>query len=87
VDILDIIGNEHRKWLVSLWSQHKINQEPLQTLGGEIIAEPLFWFKADDKAFACFGRNEPRQRIVQQLEDFGVKLLQLGEAVPNTTSK
>ncbi len=81
VDILNIIGNEQRKWLVALWNQHKITQEPLLTTKGELVAEPLFWFKSGDKVYACFGKSAPRQRIVQRLEDFGISLLQVGEAM------
>jgi len=82
VDILDIIGGEHRKWLVSLWGGHRVSQEPLLTKGGEVIAEPLFWFKTNGKAYACFGLETPRQRIIQKLEDFGVSLLEVGQVVP-----
>ena len=84
VDILDIIGGEHRKWLVSLWGGHRVSQEPLLTKGGEVIAEPLFWFKTNGKAYACFGLETPRQRIIQKLEDFGVSLLEVGQVIPGT---
>ena len=60
-DILDSIGQEHRKWLVDLWKRYDIRQEPLIDSEGKVIAEPLFWFKKDDAVFACFQtgrRNE-----------------------------
>lgn len=82
VDVLDIIGDEHRKWLVSLWGGHRVSQEPLLTKGGEVIAEPLFWFKANGKAYACFGLETPRQRVVQKLDDFGVSILEVGQEIP-----
>lgn len=82
VDILEIIGQEHRKWLAGLWSHCKLNQEPILTKAGELVAEPLFWFKADGKVFACFGVTPPRQRIVQKLEDYGVSLLEVGQEIP-----
>lgn len=81
VDLLDIIGHEHRKWLMTLWGRHKISQEPLLTQSGELIAEPLFWFKAGDITYACFGKTEPRQRVLQRLEDFDIRLLSIGQEV------
>ncbi len=81
VDLLDIIGHEHRKWLMTLWGRHKISQEPLLTQSGELIAEPLFWFKAGDMTYACFGTTEPRQRVLQRLEDFEIRLLAVGQEV------
>jgi superfamily I DNA/RNA helicase len=87
LDILNVIGHEHRKWMVALWNQHKISQEPLLTTNGEVVAEPVFWFKNDNKAYACFGKNEPRQRVIQRLEDFGIELLRMGDLVREDDSK
>lgn len=82
VDILSVIGNEHRKWLASLWNQYGIHQEPLVTKEGEVIAEPLFGIKAGGKAYVCFGLEKPRQRVLQRLEDFGIGVLELGQEIP-----
>ena len=73
--------------MVALWNQHKISQEPLLTTNGEVVAEPVFWFKNDNKAYACFGKNEPRQRVIQRLEDFGIELLRMGDLVREDDSK
>ncbi|MEZ5944927.1 MAG: AAA domain-containing protein [Planctomycetaceae bacterium] len=81
VDILDIIGNEHRKWLTGFWNQTKLNQEPILTKSGEIVAEPLFWMKAQEGLYACFGTEPPRQRVVQRLEDLGIRLLAVGQEI------
>ncbi len=54
LDILEQIGTQHRKWLVSLWKEYRIVQEPLLDTNGQVIAEPLFWFVKDGKRFACF---------------------------------
>jgi hypothetical protein len=78
VDILDRIGTEHRKWLIGLWTKYRYTQEPLLTKDGEIVAEPLFWFKAGNATYACFGRETPSQRIVQRLEDCGISVLEVG---------
>ena len=83
IEILDQIGNEHRKWLVGLWAKHGIFQEPLTTKGGEIIAEPLFYVRVNKVLFACFGSDPPRKRIRQRLEDFGVRLLEPGQELPD----
>lgn len=82
VDILSVIGSEHRKWLVDLWNRFGISQEPLLTKTGEVVAEPLFSFKSNGKPYACFGSEVPRQRVLQRLDDFGVTVLELGMEVP-----
>lgn len=80
-DILDIIGEEHRKWLQGLWSQYELSQEPLLTEDNELIAEPLFWLKHDGKIIACFGNKIPRQRTIENLVDQGIGVLKVGEEV------
>ena len=81
IEILDRIGGDHRKWLVDLWDRYDISQEPLTTAAGEIIAEPLFSIRVDQKHYACFGSELPRQRIRQRLEDYSVKLLEPGQEI------
>ncbi len=78
-EMLNLIGNDHRKWLWRIWNTFRVSQEPLISPSGEVIAEPLFWFKADDHVHACFGTELPRQRVLQRLEDFGVELLRAGQ--------
>ena len=81
VQILDIIGHSHRKWLSDLWASRELNQEPILTERGEVVAEPLFWFNTAETTYACFG-SELRQRVLQRLEDFGVRLLEAGQEIP-----
>lgn len=52
-DILEQIGHQHRKWLISLWNAFQIVQEPIFGSDGQVVAEPLFWFARDGKRFAC----------------------------------
>ncbi len=81
VDLLSIIGDEHRKWLSSLMSTYQVSQEPLITKNKELIAEPLFWFKHQGKILACFGDKLPKQRTLQALQDHSVSILKLGQGV------
>jgi hypothetical protein len=83
VEILDLIGSEHRKWLIDLWSKVKVSQEPLMTKAGEVIAEPMFSFRLGKQSYACFGNELPRKRIMQRLEDFGLKTIVAGESISN----
>lgn len=80
-DILEIIGHDQRKWLTDLWTRFEIEQEPLVSDDGELIAEPLFWFRDGDQILVCFGPKAPRQRTVQRLEDAGVILLEPGQVI------
>jgi hypothetical protein len=81
VEILDLIGSEHRKWLIDLWSKVKVSQEPLMTKAGEVIAEPMFSFRLGKQNYACFGNELPRKRIMQRLEDFEVRAIIAGEDI------
>ncbi len=84
VELLEHIGSEHRKWLLSLLSKVRVAQEPLMTKTGEVIAEPLFSFRIGNQTYACFGVELPRKRILQRLEDFEVKPIVAGETIENT---
>ena len=82
VEILDLIGHTHRKWLQDLWRTVQIRQEPIVTKNGEVIAEPIFWFtNPEKKSFACFGNAKLSNRILQRLEDFGVDVLIVGDSM------
>jgi hypothetical protein len=54
-DVLGRLGPGHRDWLAKLWGTYRVEQEPILADDGEILAEPLFWFKEDDRVVACFG--------------------------------
>ncbi|QDV10284.1 ATP-dependent RecD-like DNA helicase [Rosistilla oblonga] len=85
-DILDQIGHSHRTWLTEIWNKHGISQEPLQTDKGEIVADPLFSFRVATQRYACFGKQPPRKRIRQRLEDFGIKLVEPGQDVMDSAN-
>jgi hypothetical protein len=80
-DILEIIGHEHRTWLTDLSSNFKLDQEPILTGTGEVVAEPLFSIKTPEGVYACFGSEQPRQRVLQRLDDFRVRLLNVGQEI------
>ena len=74
-----LIGKEHDKWLEQLWKRCVVEQEPILTATGKILAEPVFWFKEDNQTFACFGVQTPNVRVRHNLEDAGVKIIKPGE--------
>lgn len=53
-DILDQIGTQHRAWLIDLWKRFEIRQEPIMDRGGNLLAQPLFWFQHGEHRIACF---------------------------------
>ncbi|OYW23716.1 MAG: hypothetical protein B7Z55_03235, partial [Planctomycetales bacterium 12-60-4] len=75
-DILDRIGHEHRKWLVDLWKRYDIRQEPITDSAGAVLAEPLFWFRADETVHACFGNESEEDH---RSSDVPYRLLCVGE--------
>ncbi|MCU0712504.1 MAG: hypothetical protein MUC43_10635, partial [Pirellula sp.] len=77
-DVLQWVGEEHRRWLQRTWSEKKISQEPIFSQSGELIAEPLFWYREQGVIHACFGKEVLSQRAIQKLDDFGVKIVRVG---------
>jgi superfamily I DNA/RNA helicase len=78
-DLVARIGARHQAWLENLWRKYEIIQEPLVSASGELLAEPLFWFKANDRKTACFTKGTPSQRVCNRLEDEAVRIIQPGE--------
>lgn len=78
-DLLDRIGGQHREWLTRLWNSRWIEQEPMFAEDGEILGEPLFWFKEDDRLVACFENGKPGVTTTHKLEDAGVLVIHPGQ--------
>jgi len=78
-DVLERVGSTHRDWLARLWKARWVEHEPLVTGDGEILAEPLFWFKEDDRTVACFCDGSPGTNTRHKLEDAGVQIIRPGQ--------
>lgn len=83
MDLLEIIGGRHRKWLLDLSDRFALRQEPLCDDSGRIRAEPLFWFRTDGgSTFACF--CEPLEpMLVEWLSRSEIVSLPIGGDVPS----
>jgi hypothetical protein len=79
-DVLLWIGEENRRWLERIWLEKEVSQEPIFAENGELIAEPLFWFREHGVIHACFGREVLSTRALQKVEDYGVKILNVRQA-------
>ncbi|MCU0721261.1 MAG: AAA family ATPase, partial [Pirellula sp.] len=77
-DLLQWVGPENQRWLQRIWSEKQISQEPIFSANGELIAEPLFWFRENSFVYACFGNEVLTKRAMQKLVDFGVRILPIG---------
>ena len=77
-DILERIGTEHLKWLVSLWRRFVIDQEPIQSDDGQVLAEPIFCLQNDGQRWACFGTETVSDQVVNAIHLRGIGVLQLG---------
>ena len=80
-EVIQKIGVEHRRWLKQIWKDHWVEQEPLCAEDGEILAEPLFWFKVGEKTYACFGDRSPGRSELDRLEDAGVERIVPGRSI------
>jgi hypothetical protein len=80
--LLDVFGEDNGPWLHGLLSKHRIEQEPIVAPGGEVIAEPVFWFAANGDKHACFGPKQPSPSTLARLKGIGVSVLPVGAAVP-----
>jgi AAA domain len=81
-DILGRLGADKRDWLATLWKSQLIQQEPIMAENGEILAEPLFWFRENNRKVACFGNERPGAHTLHKLEDNGVEVLKPGLEPP-----
>ncbi len=80
-DLLEMIGDEHKKWLEDLCATRWVEQEPIVSDAGEILAEPLFWFKDDERTYACFGKTAPPTYTLHKLEDAGIRVIAPGQTL------
>ena len=78
-EVVQRVGTEHRGWLERIWKSHWIEQEPILAADGEILAEPLFWFKNDERHLRCFGKHALGRSILNRLEDAGIEVVLPGE--------
>lgn len=77
-NLLEQIGSQHRKWLQSLRRDYKIIQEPIIDSGGQVIAEPLFWFDKNGKHHACF-LEAISDTLERMLADLGIVRIEVGQ--------
>ncbi len=87
-DVLARLGSgkrdsDKRDWLAKLWKSYLIQQEPITAGDGEILAQPLFWFQADDRMVACFGDEEPGAYTLHKLEDNGIEVVRPCQELPD----
>lgn len=81
MEMLERVGEEHRDWLAKLWESYLIQQEPIMGEDAEILAEPLFWFQADDRVLACFGKEDPGVHTLHKLEDKRIEVIRPGQKI------
>ena len=80
-EVASKIGKENRSWLEELCHGVQIQQEPITASDGEIVAEPLFWFKNGSQVVACFERDSTTTHIQHRVEDFGGRVIFPGDQV------
>jgi hypothetical protein len=78
-DLLGRLGDDRRDWLAALRKSYQLVQEPITAEDGEILAEPLFWFRVNGRVVACFGDEEPGAHALHLLEDNRIEVLRPGE--------
>ena len=74
-NLLAAIGDEHRAWLGGIWKKYDIQQEPILSDEGEILAEPVLWFRNKTTIIACFGKDAPSAKARFALEDMDATIL------------
>ncbi|WP_254511389.1 AAA domain-containing protein [Anatilimnocola floriformis] len=79
LELLERIGSEHRKWLLSLWNEFGITQEPIFDERGKLIAQPLFWLTREGQRHACFPPGDLHANADETLRQHGILRLSIGE--------
>src|SRR5262249_20184359 len=80
-DLLEALGDEHKKWLEDICSTRGVEQEPIISDAGGLLAEPPFWVKDGERPYACFGKAEPLTYTLHKLEDAGIRVISPGQAI------
>ncbi len=78
-DVLERIGLEHRAWLLGIWRESKITQEPIFDSSGSLITEPEFSFEKNNIKYACFASLEIDPMTREQLARAGIQVCFPGE--------
>lgn len=74
------IGEQYRPWIQNIFGNHPVSQDFVYSPEGEILCEPVFHFKKNDRQFVCFGSKIPPSRILYKLENHGIQIIKPGES-------
>ena len=47
-DLLEQVGEQHRRWLRNRWKRIKLQFEPIIEETGCVVAQPLFWIQLNE---------------------------------------
>lgn len=78
-DLLELVGDEHRKWLQTLWNEHVLVQEPILSPEGEVLAQPLFWYHKGGLRYACFTKDALSGQEAELLRQHDVIPFEVGQ--------
>jgi superfamily I DNA/RNA helicase len=81
-EMLGIVGDAQSSWLEKVMHSFQIQQEPLPSPDGEILVEPLFWFKHRGKLFVCPHPRRDSGEMRDRVQRHGVEVLEVGQALP-----
>lgn len=85
VNLVQSLGPEHEEWIKLLWDRFRIRTDVLISEEGELLAEPLFWFKNDNsRVMACFGHNAVSKVTLNLLEDSDIRIIAPGDSIPTS---
>ncbi len=80
-DVLRQLGGQHRDWLQQVWNAHRVETDAITSNHGDIIAQPLFWFRDGLFGCACFGPREPTRTELAALRGKGFEVVRPGDDV------
>jgi superfamily I DNA/RNA helicase len=84
-DVIADVTPDNLTWFEAVLNCRNLQFEPIFADDNEILAEPLFWFRHDDKTSACFGKKQPGPLAIQKLEDNRIEIINLGSDLGTRT--
>ncbi len=80
--LLSLVGPDHAGWLDEVLGQFRVAIEPIVSSDGEVLGEPLFVARSDDRTIAVYTPDaEPSRSEALRLGDGDVEIALVGEPI------
>jgi superfamily I DNA/RNA helicase len=80
--LLEGLNHKERDWLTELAESRNLQFSPIRDEAGMLVAEPDFWFSANDEKYVCFGKGRLPSGLSKKLNALeNCRVLKVGETI------